>query len=106
MSDVTDAPRSAANEDTRTTPGGEFIWYELMTPDPEGSKAFYDAVVGWTIGEAAPEFNGYRMIGRQDGGFAGGFLPLTDEMQQNGARPTWLGYINVADVDQAVTSVE
>ena len=32
------------------------------------------------------------MIGTSDGGFAGGVLPLTDEMQQHGARPTWLGY--------------
>ena len=39
------------------------------------------------------------MIGRSDGGFAGGVLPLTDEMQQHGARPTWLGYICVDDVD-------
>ena len=29
---------------------GEFIWYELMTPDPDASKIFYDSVVGWTIG--------------------------------------------------------
>jgi uncharacterized protein len=77
-----------------------------MTPDAEGSKAFYDAVVGWNIGEAAPEFNGYRMINRGDGKFAGGVLPLTDEMQQHGARPAWLGYINVPDVDLAVGSIE
>ena len=36
------------------------------------------------------------MIGRSDGGFAGGVLPLTDEMQQHGARPTWLGYISAS----------
>ena len=42
------------------------------------------------------------MIGRSDGGSAGGVLPLTDEMQQHGARPTWLGYIAVDDVDAAV----
>ncbi len=24
-----------------------------MTPDPDGAKAFYDAVVGWDIGEGA-----------------------------------------------------
>jgi hypothetical protein len=77
-----------------------------MTPDPEGSKAFYDAVVGWNIGEAAPEFNGYRMIGRSDGKFAGGVLPLTAEMQQHGARPTWLGYIHVQDVDRSIASIE
>src|SRR5205085_10262341 len=86
MTDVRDAP-ATANENRPAT--GGYIWYELMTPDPEGSKAFYDAVVGWNIGDAAPEFKGYRMIGRSDGGFAGGILPLTDEMQQHGARPIW-----------------
>ena len=87
-------------------PQGEFIWYELMSPDPEGSKAFYDAVVGWDISEAAPEFQGYRMIGRSDGKFAGGVLPISAEMQQHGARPTWLGYIHVTDVDRSVGKIE
>ena len=104
MTDVRDAPTSA--NESRTSQTGGFIWYELMSPDPEGSKAFYDAVVGWTVSEAAPEFNGYRMIGRSDGGFAGGVLPLNDEMQQHGARPMWLGYVHVADVDAAVKSIE
>lgn len=104
MTDVRTAPNPTLN-DNANEPQGEFIWYELMTPDPEGSKAFYDAVVGWTIGEAAPEFNGYRMIGRSDGKFAGGVLPLTGEMQQHGARPTWLGYIHVQDVDRSTASI-
>jgi uncharacterized protein len=105
MTDVRTAPTSTLTEE-RQEPQGNFIWYELMTPDPEGSKAFYDAVVGWTIGDAAPEFNGYRMIGRSDGKFAGGVLPITDEMQQHGARPVWLGYIHVRDVDRSVASIE
>jgi predicted enzyme related to lactoylglutathione lyase len=46
------------------------------------------------------------MIGRGDGGFAGGVLPLTEEMQQHGARPTWLGYVGVDDTDAAVASIE
>jgi predicted enzyme related to lactoylglutathione lyase len=105
MTDVRTAPTPALAED-RGERRGSFIWYELMTPDPEGSTAFYDAVVGWNIGEAAPEFNGYRMIGRSDGGYAGGLLPLTAEMQQHGARPTWLGYLNVPDVDEAARRIE
>lgn len=105
MSDVREAPASTTN-DNRPTQGGGFIWYELMTPDAEGAKAFYDAVIGWNIGEGAPEQNGYRMIGRSDGGFAGGVFPLTDEMRQHGARPAWLGYIFVPDVDAAVTGIE
>ncbi len=24
-----------------------FIWYELMTSDPQAAKAFYEKVVGW-----------------------------------------------------------
>ncbi|MFL6741310.1 MAG: VOC family protein [Sphingomicrobium sp.] len=104
MTDVRDAPASA--NENHAGSNGDFIWYELMSPDPEGSKAFYDAVVGWTIGDAEPAHNGYRMIGRSDGGFAGGVLPLTAEMQHHGARPMWLGYIHVADVDAAAKSIE
>ena len=106
MTDVRDEVASAAPVESSGDPRGDFIWYELMTPDPEGSKDFYDAVVGWTIGEPAAEFNGYRMIGRSDGKFAGGVLPLNDEMQKHGARPTWLGYVLVADVDRSVASIE
>ena len=104
MTDVRDAP--AAANDQGASPIGDFIWYELMTPDPEGSKAFYDAVVGWNVGGAEAAYNGYRMIGRSDGGFAGGLLPLNDEMQQHGARPTWLGYVYVDDVDAKIEAIE
>jgi hypothetical protein len=104
MTDVRDAG-AATQESSRDKPSA-FIWYELMTPDPEASKSFYDQVVGWTIGEGAPEFNGYRMIGRSDGGNAGGVLPLTADMQSHGARPMWLGYLHVGDVDAAVAGIE
>lgn len=85
---------------------GGFIWYELMSPDPAAAKRFYDAVVGWTIASdpVAPGID-YRMIGRSDGGNAGGVLTLTDEMREGGARPIWVGYLHVADVDQAVAAI-
>lgn len=104
MTDVRDASAPAQGNATDAT--GAFIWYELMTPDPEGSKTFYDAVVGWNISEGAAEYSGYRMIGRTDGGFAGGVLPLTAEMQQHGARPIWLGYLHVPLIDHAVAKIE
>ena len=108
MSDVhtQEAPVRTQQNRSGPNPAGDFIWYELMTPDAEGSKTFYDAVVGWNIGEGVAEYNGYRMIGTADGGFTGGVLPITDEMQQHGARPTWLGYLNVRDVDAKVAEIE
>jgi uncharacterized protein len=106
MTDVRTEAAPAKAGASGPNPQGDFIWYELMTPDPEGSKAFYDALVGWTIGEGAPEYNGYRMIGRSDGKFAGGILPLSDEMRQHGAQPTWLGYIHVHDVDAGIRDIE
>lgn len=105
MTDVRDAPSLA--QDNQSSPRGDFIWYELMTTDANAAKDFYDALVGWNIdGKGTPEYGDYRMINRSDGKFAGGVLPLTDEMQQHGARPTWLGYIHVPDVDEAAASIE
>ena len=89
-----------------TTLQGSWIWYELMTPDPDGSKAFYDAVVGWTIDAAPTGPMDYRMIVSRDGGLTGGVMRLTQDMLDHDARPGWLGYIGVDDVDVSVTAVE
>jgi len=88
------------------TPGG-FIWYELMTTDHAAAKRFYDAVVGWNVGteSVAPGIE-YRMIGRSDGGNAGGVMTLNDEMTSHGARPAWLGYIHASDVDATVQAIK
>ncbi|MDB4932321.1 MAG: glyoxalase/bleomycin resistance protein/dioxygenase [Myxococcaceae bacterium] len=88
---------------------GSFIWYELMTTDANAAATFYGAVVGWTIAarsEAPPGAQDYRMIGRGDGGNAGGVLQLTPEMQAGGARPLWLGYLHTTDVDATVRAIE
>jgi uncharacterized protein len=105
MTDVRDASAPGLHEMT-ATPSGNFIWYELITPDPDGAKAFYDAVVGWDIEPQPSGELDYRMIRRSDGGNAGGLMRLTNEMASHGARPTWLAYVNVADVDAAVAKVE
>lgn len=92
-----------ANLDER----GAFIWYELMTPDAVGAKAFYDAVVGWDIDSASavPGDIDYRMIKRSDGGNAGGLLVLSPDMVAGGGRAGWYGYIHVPDVDAAAATL-
>ena len=82
-----------------------FIWYELMTPNPEGAKAFYDVVVGWTLSTGHGENNDYGFITRSDGGMNGGVLRLSADMATHGAHPCWLGYIHVADVDAAAAAI-
>lgn len=90
-----------------TTLQGSWIWYELMTTDFAGSKAFYEAVVpDWSLSAGPPEANGYGFIANTDGGMTGGVLALTQEMIEHGAKPCWLGYIGVDDCDAAVTAIE
>lgn len=106
MAEVTAAPAHSESA-ARSPEHGSFIWYELMTTDPKGAKAFYDKVVGWNIdADAMPGPIEYRAIKRSDGGMAGGVLKITEDMQRNGARPIWLGYVCVDDVDASVASVE
>ncbi len=80
---------------------GDFIWYELMTPDPAGAAAFYNAVVSWAIpatGDAMPNGSNYRLINRPDGGAAGGVMELTQAMVDHGARPLWIAYLHAPDI--------
>ncbi len=88
-------------------PAGSFIWYELMTTDPDAVTPFYAAVTGWQI--SAPDAHrtdgkDYRMIGRADGKHAGGVLKITPEM---GAMPSvWLAYLSAVDVDATTAAIK
>ncbi|MBS1820106.1 MAG: VOC family protein [Acidobacteria bacterium] len=86
---------------------GSFIWYELMTTDPDAAARFYGAVIGWHIGGPDPNSPGgmdYRMIGRTDGRPAGGVLKITPDM--GGVPSTWLGYLHAADVDATTAAIK
>lgn len=85
-------------------PQGSFIWYELMTPDQDASKAFYDRVMAWTIEAEASGSTEYRMLQTVDGPI-GGALTLTDQMIAGGARPGWVGYLCVDDVDAMLARI-
>lgn len=84
---------------------GDFIWYELISGDPAGAESFYSSLLGWDFGDAAPASNGYQVF-TLDGAQIGGLLPLTKEMEGGGARSTWLGYIRVENITEAVESAQ
>jgi predicted enzyme related to lactoylglutathione lyase len=84
---------------------GHPIWYELMVPDAAAVAPLYRAVLGWDIpatANAMPNGSQYRMIGRSDGGHAGGLLSLSPAMAADGVRPAWLVYFHTDAVDDAV----
>lgn len=85
---------------------GSWIWYELITPDPKSAKAFYEAVVGWSMTTGHGDNDDYGFITATEGAMVGGMLHLTSEMASHGARACWLGYVGVDDVDASLGSIE
>lgn len=84
---------------------GSWIWYELMTPDPAGAKAFYEPIVGWSMSPGTPETNDYGFVTAADGAMVGGILRLTDAMHEQGGRPCWVGYVGVDDCDASAAAI-
>ena len=107
MSDIATAETRSAETEAR--PGmGNFIWYELVTSDPDAAIDFYKTVVGWTAADFphGPEMGDFRytILSAGDRGVAG-LMELTDEMRAKGGQPGWLGVIGVADADAATRQV-
>lgn len=82
---------------------GDFIWYELMSSDTAGAATFYAALTGWTA-QPFGDDGGYQLW-LKDGEGVGGMLALTPDMVAGGARPGWLGYIHVPDVDATTEAI-
>jgi uncharacterized protein len=86
------------------TPPKAFVWYELMTTDLDGAKAFYAAVNGWEAQEWGEAEGRYVIMSASEKMVAGG-LPLPAEVRAAGGRPRWVGYIGVDDVDTETEAV-
>jgi predicted enzyme related to lactoylglutathione lyase len=101
-----DAKTLITGRTTMTELQGKWIWYELLTSDDAGAKAFYEAVVGWDMTLSADSPMNYGFITNPDGQMTGGLLQLTADMTANGAQAMWLGYLAVDDCDAAVAAIE
>ena len=84
---------------------GDFIWYELMTNDPDASQNFYAGLIGWTFKDSGNPDMDYRLFSSATAE-VGGFFSLTKEMTDGGAQPFWAGYVAVDDVDASVTDMK
>jgi predicted enzyme related to lactoylglutathione lyase len=72
---------------------GALGWVELLTRDPEGSRAFYPGLLGWTV-NAGESYTQWGL----DGADFGGMLAMGEQFPAH-LPPHWLPYFAVADVD-------
>lgn len=79
-------------------PTGRFVWYDLMTTDPEAAIGFYGALVGWGTQIFEGAGTPYTMWTHADVPI-GGVIGLSGEARQAGAPPHWIAYVAVDDVD-------
>lgn len=92
-------------EKPKSNKPGDYIWYEVQTTNPDAAQAFYGQVLGWTFSDSGQADMDYRIITAGENAI-GGLMPISADMAQHGARPIWLGYINVDDVDATVADIE
>lgn len=86
------------------TSQGAFVWYELMTTELAAATAYYGGVLGWTAADAGNPNLTYMLLKAGERPVAGA-MTLPAEACTAGARPGWLGYLAVADVDAAAARV-
>ena len=75
-----------------------FVWYDVMTSDTRAAESFYRNVIGWTTQDAGMSDRSYTLLSAGPT-MIGGLMPIPDEARAMGARPAWMGYIGVDDVD-------
>lgn len=83
---------------------GRFVWYELMTSDIEAARVFYTSVVGWSARDVSMPGMPYMLFLAGENS-VGGLLRLPQGATQTGAKPRWIGYVHVGDVDAATDRV-
>jgi predicted enzyme related to lactoylglutathione lyase len=83
---------------------GEFMWNEICTTDPEATKAFFTALIGWGTQPMAMPQGGTYTIWTVDDKPVGGLFPMDEEKAQH-MPAGWMAYICVDDVDDCVDRV-
>jgi predicted enzyme related to lactoylglutathione lyase len=78
---------------------GAFSWFELMTGDVEGAKAFYQKVFNWKTKDEPMEGFTYTTVNVNGDDVAGimGMPPDSGEMP-----PAWGIYFTVDDINETV----
>ena len=76
---------------------GSFCWNELLTNDMGKASEFYTSLFGWTAQASETSEEPYTVFMNGEA-WAGGMMTMHWE-----GKPSWLGYVRVADVDMATS---
>jgi len=85
---------------------GNFVWYELMTPDVKAAEKFYTSVIGWDARDAGMPNMAYTLFSAPSGTLAAGLLEMPQRVLDAGAPPFWTGYVFVDDVDASAAKAK
>jgi predicted enzyme related to lactoylglutathione lyase len=80
---------------------GAFIWFDLLTENPEVARSFYSQLFGWRI-ESDTMVDDYSIIYNGDRAIGG--IIRHENRDSRAAESIWLAFLSVEDVDQAVTT--
>jgi uncharacterized protein len=84
--------------------GASFAWYELLTTDVAGARAFYGRVLGWKAKDISGADFFYNLF-ISDEIPRSGLMELPEEGRRQGAMPRWIGYVDISDIDAAVDRI-
>jgi predicted enzyme related to lactoylglutathione lyase len=80
---------------------GQFVWYELTTPDVDAARKFYPPITGW----GTQPFDKDYMMWTSGGAPIAGIFRLGPEQRQKGIPPNWMPYIEANNIDETARRV-
>ena len=89
---------------SETSPRGRFVWYDLMTTDPNAAADFYTKIAGWGTQPWENSPTPYTMWTTHVSPI-GGVMKLMPEMVGS-VPPHWIGYVAVPNVDDSAKQAE
>lgn len=84
-----------------THPANRPIWFDLMTSDAAGARAFYGDLLGWTFEINGPEYGHYAMC-RTTGHNAAGIGAMPPDAKYP---PSWTVYFGVTSADATCDAI-
>ena len=85
---------------------GTFSWVELSTTDPDGAKAFYAELLGWSYEDNPIPGGGAYTLCQLEGVPVAGLQLQQEQQREAGIPPNWFSYVTVDSADECAKRAE